>query len=94
MSITRVEITKWAQKEIRKLPAHIVVKLLEWVQAVNHFSLENVRKISGFHDEPLKGKRLGQRSIRLSRGYRAIYIIKKDNSIEFVSIEEAHKHRY
>jgi proteic killer suppression protein len=94
MSITRVEITKKARKEIRNLPVHIVVKLLEWVQAVDHFSLENVRRISGFHDEPLKGKRFGQRSIRLSRGYRAIYIIKKDHSIEFISVEEVHKHKY
>ncbi len=51
------------------------------------------QKIKGYHDEPLKGKRKGQRSIRLSKSYRAIYTIKK-NEIEFVSIEEVNKHDY
>ena len=56
--------------------------------------LEEIRKIPGYHDEPLHGERRGQRSIRLSRGYRAIYIVKSDNSIEFVSVEEVNKHEY
>ena len=34
--------------------------------------------VPGYHDEPLKGHRAGQRSIRLSRAYRAIYEIKED----------------
>jgi proteic killer suppression protein len=55
--------------------------------------LEEVRKAPGYHDEPLKGDRLGQRSIRLSRSYRAIYEIKSSN-VEFVSIKEVSKHDY
>ena len=55
--------------------------------------LEEVRKVLGWHDEPLYGKRKGQRSIRLSKSYRAIYVIKKTH-IKFVSIEEVHKHAY
>lgn len=47
----------------------------------------------GYHDEPLKGDRIGQRSIRLSRAYRAIYEIRGDTAA-FVSIEEVGKHRY
>ena len=35
----------------------------------------------GFHDEPLRGQRHGQRSIRLNRAYRAIYVISSDGSI-------------
>jgi hypothetical protein len=34
-----------------------------------------VRKVPGFHDEPLSGKRFGQRSLRLSKSYRAFYEI-------------------
>lgn len=45
------------------------------------------------HDEPLKGNRKGQRSIRLNRHYRAIYVIKKE-TIEFVEIQEVTKHEY
>ena len=47
----------------------------------------------GYHDEPLKGRRAGQRSIRLSRAYRAIYEIKEDTA-KFVSVEEVSKHEY
>jgi toxin HigB-1 len=58
-----------------------------------HPSLMEARKIPGFHDEPLRGKRAGQRSIRLSRAYRAIYRV-VDDVIEFALVEEVHKHDY
>jgi proteic killer suppression protein len=89
--IFRVEITRLAQKQLRKLPRHIVDNLMIWVTAVEHEGLEEVRKAPGYHDEPLKGDRIGQRSIRLSRTYRAIYEIKGDTA-EFVSVEEVTKH--
>lgn len=53
-----------------------------------------MRKIPGYHDEPLRGKRDGQRSIRLSKSYRAIYEIKQDGSIEVVMVMEVNKHDY
>jgi hypothetical protein len=34
-----------------------------WVDDVEERGLEEVRKIPGWHDEPLKGERKGQRSI-------------------------------
>jgi proteic killer suppression protein len=49
--------------------------------------------VPGYHDEPLKGDRAGQRSIRLSRAYRAIYEIKED-TVKFLSVEEVNKHKY
>ena len=61
--------------------------------AVEHDGLDEVRKVPGYHDEPLKGDRAGQRSIRLSRSYRAIYEVKND-AVEFVSVEEVSKHEY
>ena len=67
--------------------------LLIWVAAVEHDGLEAVRKVPGYHDGPLKGARTGQRSIRLSRAYRAIYEIKQ-NTGKFVSVEEVSKHEY
>lgn len=92
--ITRVSIGKKAQKDIRKVPSYIADKLDEWIESVETDGIQEVRKIVGYHDEPLKGKRQGQRSIRLSRAYRAIYSINKRNEIEFVSIEEVNKHEY
>jgi proteic killer suppression protein len=56
-------------------------KLKAWINAVGKDGLEEVRKIPGFHDEPLKGKREGQRSIRLSRSYRAIYLVLRDGTL-------------
>jgi proteic killer suppression protein len=91
--IFRVEITRLAEKQLRKLPRHIVDNLMIWVAAVEHDGLEEVRKVPGYHDEPLKGDRRGQRSIRLSRAYRAIYEIREDTA-RFVSVEEVSKHEY
>jgi proteic killer suppression protein len=91
--IRHVEVTKLAEKQLRNVPRHIKVNLMIWIAAVEWEGLEEVRKVPGYHDEPLMGDRRGQRSIRLSRSYRAIYEI-KTTSIEFVSIEEVSKHAY
>ena len=61
---------------------------------MGHHGLNETRKIPGYHDEPLKGKRAGQRSIRLNRAYRAIYTVEKDGTIKFVEILEVNKHEY
>ena len=55
--IFRVEITRHTEKQLRKLPRHIVDNLMIWVAAVEHDGLEQVRKIPGYHDEPLQGDR-------------------------------------
>jgi len=91
--IFRVEISRLAQKQLRRIPRFIVDNLMIWVAAVEHDGLEEVRKVSGYHDEPLKGDRAGQRSIRLSRAYRAIYELRQDTA-RFVSVEEVSKHVY
>ena len=92
-TIRRVEITKHAEKQLRKAPDHIKVNMTIWVTAVELDGVEEVRKVPGYHDERLKGVRAGQRSIRLSRSYRAIYEVRKD-VVEFVSVEEISKHDY
>ena len=92
--ISRVELSRLARKQIKKLPRHIIENLAAWTDDVESRGLEEVRKIAGYHDEPLQGDRKGQRSIRLSRAYRAIYVIQSDGKIEFVSVEEVSKHDY
>ena len=92
--VHRLELSKRTRKQLQKVPRYIVENLAAWVDDVEDRGLEEVRKISGYHDEPFHGKRLGQRSIRLSRAYRAIYRVCKDDSIEFVSVEEISKHAY
>ena len=75
MGIKLVILSKAAKKDLRKVPFYIADKLETWVDAVERDGLEEIRKIPGYHDEPLHGDRKGQRSIRLSKGYRAIYIL-------------------
>jgi proteic killer suppression protein len=82
--IKAVVLTERAKKNLRAVPTQALDKAI---------SVEEVRKISGFHDEPLKGKRKGQRSIRLNRAYRAFYVVSK-GAVAFVSVEEVNKHEY
>jgi len=93
MDIYQVIISKKALKELKKVPGYILDKFQSWVETVELEGLSKVKLLPSFHDELLKGKRLGQRSIRLSRAYRAIYTIKTD-SVEFVLVEEVNKHDY
>lgn len=53
-----------------------------------------MRRIPSFHDEPLKGQRKGQRSIRLSRAHRAIYVVRIKGDVQYLSVEEVSKHEY
>ena len=88
-----VRISKKALKTLSRVPSYIADNLDSWVEAVETDGLEDVRKISGYHDEPLKGDRKGQRSIRLSKAYRAIYEIRREE-VEYLMIQEVNKHDY
>jgi len=81
-------------KDLQRVPAWIESKLLAWMKAVRLQGLEVVRRIPGYHDEPLKGLREGQRSIRLNRSYRAIYEVTDQETIRIVEIKEVTKHDY
>lgn len=88
-----VEIAVSLNKNLHKTPLPIKKKLFTWVTAVEERGLNEIKKIPGYHDEPLKGDRQGQRSIRLSKQWRAIYrVIKKE--VELVLIEEVTPHDY
>lgn len=92
--IKTVLITARAKKDLRVVPCQVLDKFTAWVHSVELIGVEEVRKVPGFHDEPLKGDRKGQRSIRLNRAYRAIYVVSKGGAVEFVSVEEVNKHDY
>lgn len=89
-----VQITKYAKKDLVKIPTYIKEKLLFWIDAVEKFGVKKIREIPGFHDEPLKGDRLGQRSIRLNKAYRAIYVENEHRELVIISIVEVNKHEY
>jgi proteic killer suppression protein len=92
--IRRVAIGRTAEKQLRKAPPHITAKLLQWIDLVEEEGLEEARRIPGYHDEALHGTRRGQRSIRLSRSWRAIYVLMVWGHREVVRVEEVHKHEY
>jgi proteic killer suppression protein len=92
--ITRVHVSPRARKQLKKAPPHIVVSFARWSDAVEEVGLLEVRRRPGYHDEPLRGTRSGQRSIRLSRKWRAIYVITDGGEVEFISVEEVTPHDY
>jgi proteic killer suppression protein len=94
MMVRAVRLSQRAQKELRLAPPQVRSKLKVWINGVSKDGLEEMRKIPGFHDEPLRGKRNGQRSIRLSRSYRAIYKVLSDGTLWFAEVEEVTKHGY
>lgn len=70
MDIFEVKISKKAEKDLRNIPTHISFKLQIWIDSVKNEGLRKTRTRPGFHDEPLKGKRQGQQSIRLNKASR------------------------
>jgi len=93
MLITQIILSKKSLKDLSKLPDFIIDKLQTWILSVERIGLEETRKIPGYHDEPLQGKRSGQRSIRLNRSYRAIYRV-VNAKVKFVEVCEVNKHEY
>lgn len=91
--MTVVDLTL-VEKDLKKLPHYIVEKLFIWAQSIETDGMPVVRMVRGYHDEPLKGSRVGQRSARLSRAYRVIYTEHKNGDIEIIMVEEVNKHDY
>lgn len=89
----KVDLSEVEHLFSKKLPERIVEKIYAWILRIEMNGLPNTRKITGFHDEPLKGNRFGQRSIRLNRAYRLIYIEIPGNII-VVKVIEVNKHEY
>ena len=81
-------------KALSRVPVYIRDKFLAWARLVEELGVRHARKYKGFHDEPLKGSRAGQRSVRLNRAYRAIYIENTSGEVEIVEVIEVTKHDY
>lgn len=94
MDIFSVQLSKKAEKDLIEVPLYISEKLQLWIDLIENEGLRAARKIKSFHDEPLKGNRTGQRSVRLNKAYRAFYIENTKKSIEFVEVLEVNKHDY
>ena len=90
----KVILSKFVGKQLRKIPRHIKEALFLWILTIEKIGINETRKLKGYHDEPLKGARIGQRSVRLNKAYRAIYEEKSENELTLISIVEVNKHDY
>jgi toxin HigB-1 len=92
--VTKVFWRKLVDKQLSLVPEVIRRKFRLWVALVEESGIQAVRRQRGFHDEPLKGKRRGQRSVRLNNAYRAMYVEHETGEIELIEVLEVNKHEY
>lgn len=92
--INVVYLTKRAEHSVKGLPKPIAVKFFLWKREVEALGLEEVRKIAGYHDEPLKGKLKSYvRSVRLGLGYRLFYRVIGEE-LKCLLVEDVNSHDY
>lgn len=91
---TEILASKKFEKQLKKLPKYIKEAIAVWIASVEEEGIRSVRKLKGYHDEPLKGDRKGQRSVRLNRAYRLIYSEDQKGNLTIILILEAHQHDY
>jgi proteic killer suppression protein len=89
--VTKVVFGRLIRKQIDRLPDSIAEKFLVWVAEVEANGIRRLRLTKGLHDEPLKGKRFGQRSVWLNRAYRIIY---RESVLGIIEVLEVNKHEY
>ncbi len=81
------------EKELLKTPKALVIKFQKWVDDIEKYGLEEVRRVRGWHDHALKGGRAGQRAIYLNKQWRAVYVI-EGAGVKIVRVIEVHSHAY
>lgn len=92
--VVQVKLSRLAEKQLEKLPKHIKKLFYIWITSLEENGMNTTRKISSYHDEPLKGNRYGQRSVRLNRAFRIIYSETPEGNILLIVIIEVNKHEY
>ena len=90
---TEVKISNPAKKEIAKLTQELRDSFQVWVVSVTELGLAEGSKPAGYNLEKLSGNRKGQRSVRLSKGYRVIFTYSK-GEIHIVTVLDVNNHKY
>lgn len=88
----KIYASRLFEKQVKKIPNAIKTVVETWISSIELKGVNETRQIYGYHDEPLQGKRFGQRSIRLNRCYRLIY--KEDKFENTIILLEVTKHEY
>lgn len=89
---TKITRNKSFDKQLEKVPDFIRKKVMFWVFLVETNGIAETSRSPGLHDEPLKGDRKGQRSVRLNKAYRLIYRMIADRI--HIELLEVNKHEY
>ncbi len=90
----QIFISKKAQKELRKIPKHILLQLDLWIEIISEEGYRSMQLIKGYNDHALIGDRKGQRSSYLSRSWRVIYTINEERAAILIEILEINHHDY
>lgn len=85
-----VLVAKSADKALAKAPLEIRENWDAWFALVRKSGPDGLRAVKGFHDESLRGDRKGQRSSRLSRKWRVIYKVQREEITVLVLEVNAH----
>lgn len=93
MEIT-VLLSKAAQKDLKRIPRHILILLDLWVEIIETEGYSTMQKIRGYRDHSLLGERLGQRSSSLNRCWRIIYQLDEQTNSLTIEILEVNHHDY
>ena len=91
---TFVYLGRSAQKDLKKIPKHILVLFDLWIEIIETSGTSEMRKIKGYRDHALKGDRKGQRSSSLSRSWRIIYTENRSTNEIIVEVLEVNHHEY
>ena len=89
----RILYHRQALKRIKKLPPQIREKLGVWAEIAIQEGPAGLKAFPGFNDEALSGDWKGYRSSRLSKQYRVIYSVGKEELRIFVVDVTAHDYK-
>ena len=94
MESWRVRWDRRVEKQLDVLPTHVVGSFYDWVRAVEREGMRAVRRLPGYHDEKLRGKLAGLRSVRLTRAYRVLYFETTAGVTHVAQVTRVGKHDY
>ncbi|MBN1114831.1 MAG: type II toxin-antitoxin system RelE/ParE family toxin [Oligoflexia bacterium] len=80
------------EKDLPKLAKPVRAAYSAWKSVISVDGFDGLRQVKGFRLEKLKGKRKGQYSCRLNRGYRVIF--RMINKSIIIEVLEVNKHEY
>ncbi len=92
-NVESIDISK-VLKQLRKVPIEVRVKFQQWIEFIETKGLFAAQKFPGFKDHTLRGDRKGQRSVYLTKKWRAIYKLDKSGEITLILVEEVMPHDY